>query len=94
MNAQEKEELRHAVLECLAARHPAALNLDQIWKRAAKQLDFGFERLEVEPALAVLEDLKLVQVQQDSLGSTRYWSATAAGVLLIERGEARTPQRD
>ena len=96
MNAGEKELLRHAVLECLAARHPAALPTSGIVRRVKQELDCALEVAEVGAALEVLKDMALVRSQTDEFGSSLWWCATAAGVLRIERGSgaAPAPRRD
>lgn len=86
MGADEKELVRHAVLECLAARHPAALPLNGVMRRVRQELDFAVEGVEVASALVVLADKGFVRTQFDELGSTQWWCATAAGVLQVERG--------
>lgn len=89
MNPEESTMLRRAVLEALSVRHPAALPAPSIRRRAAMQVDFPFSEGETESALVVLSDLGFVRSQYDSLGSVRYWSATAQGLLEIERGGKR-----
>lgn len=94
-NAQEREDLRHVILEILVVRHPAALPPQAIRRRAANELDFALEDADVAAGLAILEDLGYAKREPDALGSTHYWSATAAGVLAFERGAtSHTPHRD
>jgi hypothetical protein len=83
--AGEKELLRHAVLECLAARHPAALPVAGVTRRVAQEVDFKVDQGDVHAALVILREKELVRYQLDELGSSQWWCATAAGVLQIER---------
>lgn len=86
-NAQ-KEELRRAVLEVLATREGNALNLAGIRRRIeqGQMVDFKFIDEVLNAALVFLEGLKLVSLQHDGLGATKYWQATSNGVLAHERG--------
>lgn len=93
MSGEDKEALRHATLECLALRHPAALPLAGIARRVRNSLDFAFTDADVEAALAMLVDLDLARVQVDRLGGSQWWNATARGVLDLERGLNRSEQR-
>jgi hypothetical protein len=81
----DAEALRHAALECLAVRHPAALPLAGIARRVRNTVDFGFTDADLSSALAVLVDAGLARSQVDPLGSSLWWNATAAGVLQNER---------
>lgn len=85
MSNEEKELLRHAALECLATRHPAALPLAGVARRVATQVDFVASQAEVQGALELLEGLGLVSSHVDELGSSKWWVATADGVLKVER---------
>lgn len=93
LGAEEKELLRHAVIECLGARHPAALPIAGITRRVSQELDFAVDQGDVNAALVMLQDKGLVRYQHDELGSSQWWCATAAGVLHVERGPRQTPQR-
>lgn len=92
MEAKQKEEIRRAVLETLSSRHPAALLPSGIKRRITEHdlLDptvtdsDEFER-EIAAALEFLRELGLVAFHVESLGSTKYWQATSAGVLHWER---------
>jgi len=79
--------VRHAVIECLAARHPAALTVPGILRRVRVELDFSLDEREVDGALALLFDKGLVTFETDHLGGSKYWRATAEGVLYVERGQ-------
>ena len=85
MSNEEKELLRHAALETLAARHPAALPLSGIARRVRTEVDFSFPDTELAAALDLLKGLGLVQTQYDELGASMWYQATAAGVLKVER---------
>lgn len=89
LNAEQKEELRHAVLRALAVRAPAALRGRQIVAAAKKELPFLFEEPDVAAACGLLAGLApaLVDMVRDDLGTTAYWRATSAGVLKAEREE-------
>jgi hypothetical protein len=84
--SQESEMVRHAVLECLVLRHPAALPVAGIVRRCKTTLDFEPSSAGVDSALAMLQDLGLVKSQYDELGGSQWWSATAQGLLKKERG--------
>jgi len=83
--SQEKETLRHAVLECLVGRAAVALAVPGIWRRVAKEVDFPIAPADVAEALLLLQGLGLAKVETDDFGSSEYWQATAAGVLHVER---------
>lgn len=86
-NAQ-KEELRHAALEVLAARPGTALDLTQIRRRIdqGKVIEFACDNTDLRQALSVLSALEFVRISHDALGSTEYFEAEAAGILAHERG--------
>jgi hypothetical protein len=86
VKADDKAVLRHVVLECLVNRHPAALPVAGIVRRVKTEVDFGFDQDEVVSALELLEGKGLVKWQFDELGGGKWWSATAEGVLAVERG--------
>jgi hypothetical protein len=88
LTTEQKEDLRHAALEALAIRAPAALSPRQLIKAVKKEVDFLFEESDLVAALNLLEGVAphpLAASTTDELGSTMYWSATAAGVLHVER---------
>lgn len=80
------EDIRHATIEALAARHPTPLTAAALARRLGRELDTAVTPPAVESALAVLRDKGLVSAIPDELGSTKWWSATADGVLFVERG--------
>lgn len=86
MTNPEKESLRHAVLECLVTRHPAALPPAGIRRRVETEVDFPVLEADVVAALDLLKGLELVACEADEFGASQWWKATAAGVLKVERG--------
>ena len=87
MNAQENEELRHATLEFLAARHPAAYAAAAVQRRVSLEIGAKVEARDVEGALAFLEGKGYARHVTDGLGATKHWLATPEGILAVERGE-------
>jgi len=85
MTNEEKEELRRATLQAVAIRHPAALTVKQIARAVKREVPFLFEESDLTAALELLAGLSLVEFAVEELGVTKYWRATAAGVLKIER---------
>lgn len=85
LDDQQKQTLRHVVREVLAARHPAALPVAAIMRRAAMEIDFAINEDDTESALRFLESLEEVRSLPDALGSANYFTATAMGVLAHER---------
>jgi hypothetical protein len=85
ITSEEKEMLRHAALEVLTVRHPAALAIDGVHRRVAYQLDFKAAIGDVESALEFWKSQGYASFNYDAAGSTKYWQATASGVLFIER---------
>jgi hypothetical protein len=83
---EQREELRHAALEFLSIRHPAAFNLRQIHRALNRELGFLVEAADIESALQFLRGLKFTDTTPDELGSTFYWRATSEGVRAYERG--------
>jgi hypothetical protein len=86
MSNEEKEELRHAVLECLVARHPAALPVKGVLRVARSEVAFTVGEQDVLGALVFLKDAGLARSQYDEMGSSTWWSASADGVKKVERG--------
>ena len=86
MNAEQKENLRHAALEVLASRHPAAWSAIAISRELKKLLGDTPPDDELKSALAFLVDARLLTIVRDELGSTTYFAATKDGVLAVERG--------
>ena len=85
---EQKEDLRHAALQALAIRAPAALSPRQLFHAVKKDVDFLFEASDLLAAITLLAGMTpqpLVASAVDPVGSSIYWSATAAGVLHVER---------
>jgi hypothetical protein len=84
----EKAELRNEVLRFLALRPAVAYPPDVIHRRlvASKGLDFDPTVEDVVEALMMLKGLEFVLTQVDQLGSQKFYQATSAGVLALERG--------
>jgi hypothetical protein len=87
MNAPQKEDLRKVILEVIALRHPTALTVQGIRRRAEPELDFKITDEDVTAALQFLKGLGLATVQYADLGSSQHWQCTSKGVLANERGE-------
>jgi hypothetical protein len=85
MELNEKEMLRHAALECLAARHPAALPIPGIGRRLRAELALPFQDTDLASALEVLRDMGLVREHYDDLGAGKWYVATGEGLLKVER---------
>ena len=89
MTPEDKEILRHAVIEELAARHPVPVNTEGVRRKMAVTVAGKVTLEDVASALAVLRDQGLVDAIPDDLGSTTWWRATGAGVLRVERGNGQ-----
>jgi Fe2+ or Zn2+ uptake regulation protein len=85
LNSEEKEKLRHAVLEVLVVREGAALQRKQILNKAAEELTFCVILTDVMAALEFLTALGHIKKTTDELGSTEYWQAAPQGILAYER---------
>mgnify|MGYP007100081546 CR=1 FL=1 len=85
ISKEQAEELRHAVLAYLAARHPAALPPRAILRTVEKDVGFRFDYEALHSALEFLRGDGLAALTMDPLGSTPYWSSTTAGVRTWER---------
>jgi len=90
LSNDQKQDLRHAILEGLVNRHPAALSPRQIQRAVKKEVDFLFEESDVLASLELLKGMApaLVNSTEDPLGGGHYWAATSAGVLHVERNHA------
>lgn len=82
-----KEEARHGALAFLAER-PAVSHSVAAIRRGVNREGGDFSEPEIREAAELLAGLELAEVTPDPLGSTRYYKATAAGVLAHERGRA------
>jgi hypothetical protein len=88
LSPREREEARWAVLRFLAERQAVALPADVLAQRINRTLllDVSLTPALVEELALFLEGMGLVEVRVDGLGSTKFYQATSAGVLAIERG--------
>ena len=89
LSQSQREDLRHAVREQLVTAQTVALTADMVRRRVdrARLLNFDAPPSDVEAALALLVSLGQATEQPDPLGATKYYQATAAGVLAHERGQ-------
>lgn len=87
MTNEQKQLLRHVVLEHLALRREMAFTPDQIlWGlRQNRRLEFPATPDDISRAILDLVDLTYVKLVPDGLGSSQYAQATAQGVLFFER---------
>jgi hypothetical protein len=87
LNAQQNEELRHAVLRVLAERFPAALTTKQVHHRVAMEIDFAVSAESVEAALIFQTGVvpPNIAMVEDEFGTTKHFRATSQGVLVNER---------
>lgn len=85
MNPEEKQELRELVRAHLADRPRLALTSADIHRPVSRKIHCTVP--EVEDALALLRGLGQVNRKTASLGSSKYFQITAAGILAHERGE-------
>jgi hypothetical protein len=85
----QKEELRFAVRECLVAAATVALSAEMVARRLERRrlVDFLFDTRDVVDALTLLVGLGHATETPAALGATKYYQATAAGVLAHERGQ-------
>lgn len=86
MTHEEKEILRHALLEVLAVRFPTAHNTRAIRRMVAREVAFPVAEEDVQRELMMLVGLKHASVTPDPLGSTQHFAATPDGVIANERG--------
>lgn len=84
----QREELRAAVREVLVTASTVALPADVIARRITRQklTPFTPELAEVESAVEFIVGLGHASAIPHSLGATKHYQATAAGVLAHERG--------
>jgi hypothetical protein len=84
----QREDVRIAVLGFLANRTPLAFEpaaILTIMRRRGPQFDFTPDQDDILAACDFLKSATFVQETQGSLGSSRHFSATAAGILEAER---------
>jgi hypothetical protein len=87
LTPEQREELRHIAREELDAIYPAAVTLPTITRKISRCVMFQITQQEVAAELQLLRELNPPQVKadQDTLGSTLYWSLTGHGRLANER---------
>ena len=93
LSATEKEDLRHATLDQLAARHPTAVTPIALARALRTHLGFVPSEADLLSVLESLRGLNLATFERDPLGSTQWWTATSHGLLAVERS-AHNPRRD
>jgi hypothetical protein len=85
MKAEDNEILRRAVLEALVNRHPVPMATRAVRRVAETSVPFQFDDLALNSALEYLRDEALIRFEPDPIGSTKWWSATSAGLKAMER---------
>jgi hypothetical protein len=85
---ERREECRRGVLGFLAGRQAVAHHPKTLRRRLNDGHEADYTDAEIEAALAFLglAEPPLVRSIPDALGATKYYQATAAGVLAHERG--------
>lgn len=87
MNPADAEILRHAALDALVLRHPAALTPRALRRALEKEVAFPVTDEALASALEILRGKNLATAAPDPLGATTWWTATADAVLAVERGQ-------
>jgi hypothetical protein len=90
MTPEQKELLRQSALEVLVACFPVPRPLHAIRRLVNREVTFHFSDDDLSAALEFLRGMDLLTYTIDHLGSTKWWTATASGVLQVERA-APTP---
>ena len=85
LSPEENEQLRHAALGALAARHPVAVTSRAISRSVDREVIFTVSAAAIESALNFLKDKGFVRFEHDTLGSEKWWTITAEGLLQVER---------
>lgn len=86
--AEQKEQLRTAVLVYLVERHPLSFDNVTIARMLKRRnmLDFAADQNDVNSAIAMLNSAGFVEIVHESrLGSTIPYAASADGMLYAER---------
>lgn len=85
----QKEELRFAARQVLVSASTVALTTEMVMRRIARGqlVDPPFDVKDVQEALTLLVGLGHASETPAPLGATKYYQATAAGVLAHERGQ-------
>jgi hypothetical protein len=91
MTPSDRELLRHAALDALALRHPAALSAGGIKRALVRDLPFPVPDEDLDSALALLAATTppLIECNVDPLGTTKYYRATPDGVIKAERSSTK-----
>lgn len=89
LSQSDREELRYAVREQLVAAQLVSLSAEMLQRRVdrSRSLNFTATIQDVTAALALLESLGQAVASPAALGATKFYQATAAGVLAHERGQ-------
>lgn len=85
MTADDRELLRHATLECLAATHPVPVTPAGVLRRVQVSMPCTVSPDDQRAALLFLRDLGHADFLHDPAGATQWWRITAAGTLALER---------
>ena len=87
LGPEESEMLRVAILEYLGSRHPLTWTKKQIAQglKMRSLVDFTFSEQDLDSAIAVLSGKKFIESDQEELGSTLYFRASADGLIEWER---------
>jgi hypothetical protein len=87
MHLEQREYLRRAVLQTLAARQTAEFTIPAIMERCTDRLpDVTFDEIDTNEACAFLEGLNLIRKIESELGGfTVKWQCTTQGMLFCER---------
>lgn len=87
LQQERREDCRRDVLRYLAERQAVAHHPNTIRNRlnAGHQNDYSIDEIEAGLAFLVTTDPKLVNAVPEPMGATKYYQATAAGVVASER---------
>ncbi|HPA21465.1 MAG TPA: hypothetical protein PLU30_27235 [Verrucomicrobiae bacterium] len=91
MNAEEtaqdhREEVRRQVRAMLAGRPSTAHRASYVRHRINSDTGERYTDDEVDAAISFLQKAGQIEFEEESLGATKYWKITAAGILAHERG--------
>ena len=91
LSLEDKELLRHAALEMLAAREGTAHLLPAIRRRVAASVDFRFTDDDLTSALYYQVQGGYLMFTFDPDGASKWWQATRSGIDRLERGPVPFP---
>ena len=91
LSLEDKELLRHAALEMLAAREGTAHLLPAIRRRVAASVDFRFTDADLAAALNYQLEGHYLRFTYDPDGASKWWQATRSGIDRLERGPVPFP---